>query len=59
MSHGGAAGTTNPTKTYSIEEEQGLVTAVIKELVPVLVTATQGNPTGQASAIVEIVCVRR
>ena len=45
MSHGGAAGTTNPIKTYSIDEVQGLVSAVIKELVPVLVTGTRENPT--------------
>ena len=45
VSHGGAAGTTNPIKTYSIDEVQGLVSAVIKELVPVLVTGTRENPT--------------
>ena len=46
VSHGGAAVTTIPVKTYSVEEVQGLVSAVIKELVPVLVTGTRENPTG-------------
>ena len=50
VSHGGAAGTTYPIKTYSIDEVQGLVSAVIKELVPVLVTGTRENPTGYGSA---------
>ena len=44
VSHGGAAGTTNPIKTYSIDEVQGLVSAVITEFV--LVTGTRENPTG-------------
>ena len=51
VSHGGAAGTTNPIKTYSIDEVQGLVSAVIKELVPVLVTGTRENPTALASLL--------
>ena len=50
VSHGGAAGTTIPVKTYNVEEVQGLVSAVIKELVPVLVTSTRENPTGYGSA---------
>ena len=50
VSHGGEAGITNPIKTYSIDEVQGLVSAVIKELVPVLVTGTRENLTGYGSA---------
>ena len=51
VSHGGAAGTTNPIKTYSIDEVQGLVSAVIKELVPVLVTGTRENPTRRSRSL--------
>jgi hypothetical protein len=45
VSHGGSAVTTIPVKTYSVEEVQGLVSAVIKELVPVLVPSARENPT--------------